>query len=176
MKPIPGFSDYFADIHGNVWSKKSGVLMELKSYKEQSGYLSVRPCREGKNINVRVHTLIAMTYLDKKEKNFEVNHINGKKDDNSIDNLEWVSHSKNVKHSYCYLNRKRPSKGVIPSPFIKKLRAVELTCLETGEQSKFESLADAARKTGLLQSSITKVCKGVLQQTGGYVARYVNGT
>lgn len=48
---------------------------------------------------ISVHKIVASTFLDKKQKGFQVNHKNGIKTDNRVDNLEWVTPSNNIKHS-----------------------------------------------------------------------------
>jgi hypothetical protein len=53
-----------------------------------------------------VHRIVAETYCYKADESFEVNHIDGNIINNHYKNLEWVSHSDNIKHSYHVLGRK----------------------------------------------------------------------
>ena len=61
------------------------------------GYYVVRLSKDNVGKCFTVHSLVANAFLEKK---YEVNHINGIKTDNSLDNLEWTTRAKNARHSY----------------------------------------------------------------------------
>lgn len=71
-----------------------------------TGYMQVK--MHGKKY--AVHRLVAAAFLPDAKKP-QVNHINGIRDDNRVENLEWVTASENHIHSYAVLNRKRSSLG-----------------------------------------------------------------
>ena len=56
--------------------------------------------KDGKVYTIELHKLVAWAWLEKPEGEVEVNHISGDKDDNSVDNLEWVSHRENVQKGF----------------------------------------------------------------------------
>jgi len=82
----------------NVYSIKTKKF--LKPMKNLSGYTYVSLCKDGVKKNMYVHRLVAETHIDNPCKKEFVNHINRNKSDNCIKNLEWVTHSENVKHYY----------------------------------------------------------------------------
>lgn len=103
-KKIPEFSLYEASSEGRIktfnW-KGSGREAIMKPAKDGSGYL--RTMLKGENgiiRTIKVHRIIAKTFLLNPDELSEVNHINGIRDDNRLENLEWVSHSQNLKHSF----------------------------------------------------------------------------
>jgi len=71
----------------------------LRQTKDTKGYLKVNLCKNKKHITHRVHRLIANAFIENPLNKPYINHINGNKEDNSISNLEWVTHQENVKHA-----------------------------------------------------------------------------
>jgi hypothetical protein len=90
--------DYFVDMEGRVYSKrKFNKLTELKQHKTgHKGYVKVRI----NNKDQFVHRLIAIAYLSNPENKETVNHIDGNKLNNHVNNLEWSTRSENSKHAY----------------------------------------------------------------------------
>lgn len=71
----------------------------LKQY-SRDGYLAVKLCFNNVQTNMASHRIIAMTFIPNPENKLEVNHKDGNKLNNSIDNLEWCTHQENIQHSY----------------------------------------------------------------------------
>jgi hypothetical protein len=93
---------YCVDIYGNVYSYPKRTrkgFRKLKPTLINNGYLQVDLCKDFKIKKYSVHRLIAETFIDNKELKPQVNHINGIKTDNSLENLEWVTRSENQLHS-----------------------------------------------------------------------------
>jgi len=68
---------------------------ELKGGKETTGYLSTRIGGKA----MRIHVLVATTFLIRPEGKMHVNHKNGIKHDNTLENLEWCTHRQNIDHA-----------------------------------------------------------------------------
>ncbi len=78
---------------------KSGRIM--KPALDSNGYMrTMLVDNEGKNRTIKVHRIIAQTFIENPHQLKEVNHINGQKSDNRVSNLEWVSHQQNIRHSF----------------------------------------------------------------------------
>lgn len=72
----------------------------LKVRKEKNGYQIVSFYINGVEIKKKVHRLVAEAFIKNKKNKPQVNHIDGNKMNNAIDNLEWVTAKENVIHSY----------------------------------------------------------------------------
>lgn len=102
-KAIPGYPGYTIDVHGEIISlqRKKPVKHEIC----HDGYPMVRLTYSEGRKRKTVHRLLAETFLPRPEGATQVNHKNGDRADFSLGNLEWVTMSENVRHSYDTLNR-----------------------------------------------------------------------
>ena len=70
----------------------------------QKGYLEVKLIKDGKPIKYKVHRLVGETFIPNPKGLKTINHKDLNKRNNTLENLEWLSHSDNIKH---YLKNKR---------------------------------------------------------------------
>lgn len=77
---------------------KKGCL--LKIIINGVGYPSVSLCRDGSSKIFLIHRLVANAFLEKKENLNIINHIDGNKLNNNVENLEWCDYSHNLIHAY----------------------------------------------------------------------------
>ena len=101
MKQHPKYDHLFLTEDGQVYSSKSNKYLSLYTHKLGYTVFSTRLNGRGSSaICLKVHRLVAETYLDNPNGLPQVNHIDGVKSNNCVSNLEWVSVSDNVKHAY----------------------------------------------------------------------------
>lgn len=98
-KPIKGFSGYQVSDHGRIKSLKFGKERILKPWVVGAGYLQVSLWNEGTEQKKLVHRLVLEAFMGNPEEKQECNHKNGNKTDNYLGNLEWKSHSENMRHA-----------------------------------------------------------------------------
>jgi len=103
-KKIPNYSTYEASTDGEIktfnW-RGSGREAIMKPARDNGGYLRTMLKHDnGKISTIKVHRIIAMTFLDNPENKETINHKNGIKTDNRVINLEWSSRSENCKHAF----------------------------------------------------------------------------
>lgn len=96
---IPNYERiYQASSAGRIRSFHGKTPRILKAHKNGSGYLNVGLCENGKRTVFYVHRLVAIAFHGEPNGK-EVNHKNLDKSDNSIDNLEFVTHQQNQQHA-----------------------------------------------------------------------------
>lgn len=81
----------------SIISKKEKIL---KGRDDTNGYLKVALYKSKICIQKKIHRLAAMAFIPNPENKPCVNHINGIKSDNRVENLEWCTYSENSKHSF----------------------------------------------------------------------------
>lgn len=95
----PNSENIIVNIHGEVKNVKTNLTYKYR--KNSNGYLFLNiKLLNGDKKFAAVHRIVAETFLAYlPPEYYEVNHINGNKEDNSISNLEWVTRKENLKHS-----------------------------------------------------------------------------
>ena len=76
-----------------------GSVQILKPVLQKNGYLTVSLCKNGKLKTVKIHRLVAETFLTNSDNLPEVNHKDGNKLNNCVENLEWCTGKENVQHA-----------------------------------------------------------------------------
>ena len=99
IRPVANLSDYDVGADGIVYSWKSGERTVLKPRVDIDGYKTVGLYADGKVKRFKVHRLVTEAFLPKEDGKDCVNHRDGNKWNNSIDNLEWCTRSENSKHA-----------------------------------------------------------------------------
>lgn len=99
-KDVVGFEEYFSVSNlGRVRSKRKPNHIYKLSL-EGKGYLRFGTTINGIHNTYKVHRLVAITFIPNPENKSQVNHIDGDKLNNRVDNLEWVTNSENIQHAY----------------------------------------------------------------------------
>jgi hypothetical protein len=105
-KDIDGYKGiYQVSNFGNV--KNKSMVLSLRTNR---GYKYITLYKDGKTTSKAVHRLVAISFIPNKKNKSEVNHKDGDKQNNRIDNLEWCTPSENSKHAYA-TGLKKPIKA-----------------------------------------------------------------
>ena len=124
---------YWVDIFGNVkvmtGKNKNNYL---KSRIDRAGYLTIRLSKNGGTYTKYVHRLVAQCFIKRESKRPYVNHKNGIKINNNIQNLEWVTHSENIIHAYKNSLIKYKGKPVIDNCCNSEFNSIKKASLSYG--------------------------------------------
>jgi len=147
-KPVKGYEGkYIVSKNGTIKSLfKRNLNNIIPQRLDRAGYLTVRLSKENYDNTQYVHRIISEAFIDNPNNKVEVNHINGIKTDNSIENLEWVTHAENMQHAY--------QTGLISTASISK-KVIDMC---TGKE--YKSIKEAAK---------------VLNINSGTCRNYLNG-
>lgn len=144
--------------------KQQLVLESIKSTrKDKQGYLLLDLYKDNKQKTVRIHRLVAEHFLDNPDKKETVNHIDGDKENNNVENLEWATFKEQNEHFY---KNKLKSKCNIDKAVkaMNKAQAKKVKCLNNGVI--YESASKAARAAGISGSLVMRCCRGECKSAG----------
>lgn len=171
---IKGFPRYYVTNAGDIYSRKGrlGRIKKLKTAKDKKGYLRTALSNHNKSTTFKVHRLVAETFIPNPENKPQVNHKNGVKTDNRVENLEWCTQSENMQHAHKILGIKSSNFGKFGKDNHSSKPVYQL---KNGEIiAEFGSIGEAERETGAKTTNIIACCKGKYKQTHGYQWRYKN--
>lgn len=160
MKTIKDFPNYAVTENGDVYN--TNTMKKLKPTK-RNGYLQIGLWNgNGKPKIFSIHRLVAMAYIPNENNLPCVNHKDENKENNNVNNLEWCTYKYNNNYG-----KHKPVNNL--NGYITTRKAVYQFTTGGRIISRYISVREAARQTGLNQSNIVKCClhKGC-KTVGGY--------
>lgn len=144
----------------------------LKPGVQGKGYLNVTLCVNGKRTTAMIHRLVANEFIRNWEGKPQVNHIDGDKENNRADNLEWVTNEENTAHAYATgsYERRKVKHDIGMEPLRKPVVAVNI---KDGREKVYRSILEARKD--LKTNHIHEVLTGKVKQSKGYTFRYAEG-
>lgn len=181
-KDIPNYEGYYQISNlGRVKSLKRIIIRRdgkpylqkeknLKLSKNHKGYLI---CNLSKNYKAKfkqVHRLVAETFIQNPNNLPQVNHIDGNKENNCVDNLEWITNYDNMQHSI--ETGLRDVKKITNKLKEVNSRKILQYDLDGNFIKQYNSICDAEKELHIPNQNIVKVCQGKRKTAHNFVFKY----
>ena len=145
----------------NTYRTKKGIV--LKQSFDKNGYLKVSLNGKTK----KSHRIIAELFIDNPNNLPEINHIDGDKTNNKVDNLEWCTRQHNIKHSI---------DSGLQATSETSVCSIKIMQFDKNNTfiKEYNSMREAEKETGISNATISKVCRGLGKTAGGYKWKFSN--
>lgn len=146
----------------------NGIVRNINTkyiYKQfnRNGYYTVNLNSDNIRKHFSIHRLVAQTFIDNPNNYEIVNHKDGNKLNNNVENLEWCTYKQNTKHA-------------LDNNLIKlHLKKVNQYSYDGSKLIKtYNSIKEAEKETGISNKQISKVCRNKMPTAHGFVWKYVD--
>lgn len=154
-KDIEGYDGlYQVSNFGRVKSFWRGGRIIKPSF-SNCGYLCTCLCRDGKPKTCTIHRLVAAAFIPNPDGKPQVNHINGIKSDNRVENLEWATASENQRHAYAIGLKSTPQGEEHPEAKLTNEQAVYIR-----ENPDGLSTVELAQVFGICHRTVSRIQLG----------------
>ena len=176
-KPVEGLEDkYLVSNLGRFFSKTRNAIMKQQTDKD--GY-----CVIGLGGKIcRAHRIVAQAFIPNPDNLPHINHKDGNKENNNIENLEWCTPEYNNKYKYLlgyrnksfkmsekakkHLSEIRKGKGLLG----ENNNAKKVRCIETGKE--YSCAREAEKEIGVSKGCVAHCAKGYIKTSGGFHWEY----
>ena len=156
-KPIKGYESLYEVSNKGRIRNRCGKFLAHDTNNIRK-YHRVCLCRNYTRHICSVHRLVAAAFIPNPQNKPQINHIDGNKDNNCVENLEWCTNSENTKHAY-FSNLKLKS---------------ERPVMRIEDHRLFRNESEAARQTGCPHWGVSECCRGKRCFTHGFHFMYAD--
>lgn len=180
FKIIEDYPNYVVSNYGDVialtYVDKAGRergMKEIKQSNNADGYKYLALYNNEGRKGFLTHRLVAQAFIPNPENKETVNHIDGDKTNNRVENLEWSTREEQMKHAY-KSGLKKSNNSMVTSSGIKTCKPVKVYVKETKEVIYFLSARDCSRHFGYSDRWCDKLIGEMNGNTKKYLFEYVS--
>lgn len=140
-------------------------IRQLKPGIEKGGYKFVILTKNKKRTTYKIHKLVAETFIPNTKNYICINHIDGNKINNNVNNLEWTTISGNISHAY-------KNKLI---DITKKQKKVNQYDLDGNFIKQWNSMKEAGETLNIHRQNISMCCRKIRNKTNNFIWRYADG-
>ena len=145
---------------------RTGIEKIMKPSVDTKGYNFV----ELRNKKIKVHRLVALAFIPNPDNKECVDHINGIRNDNRVDNLRWCTNKENCNFPLAKKNRAQSKIGKLNTKISRPILQINK---DTGDIIKeYPSIMEAERQLGIANTNISACCRDKAKSAGGYIWKY----
>lgn len=167
MEQIKGLEGYLISKEGLVYSLKTKRI--LTNYQSKDGYVTIFINKK----TYKIHRLLALQFIENIDNKPFINHINGIKNDNRLENLEWVTAKENTVHAW-------KNNLCKPIRYWKGKSGANHNCsvailqydLQGNFIAKHIGMRELGTKLNVNYQNISKCARGLQKQAYGYIWKY----
>ena len=137
----------------------------LKTHKSTGGYLYISVWKNNKVKHIKLHRLVAQAFIPNHENKPFVNHIDGNKLNNCVNNLEWVTNKENISHAY--------KNGLMNKNKRKNIKINQYD-LDGNFIKSWYGFNDIEKNFKVSRSTIRFCCLNKIKTSKGYIWRYAD--
>ena len=176
-RPIDGYDGkYLVSDTGLIYSNIKNKVLKPNVHK--NGYMSVELFKNKQSKRILIHRIVAQTFLNNPNHYPIVNHKDEDPSNNHVDNLEWCTYKYNVNYGNAPLKKKQNMTVTdkIRKNLLLGAKSRRIPILQYDELGnyvgRYDSVAEAGRKTNTNVTHISEVCKNKRKSAGGYHWQY----
>lgn len=136
----------------------------IRYVNKRNGYVYVQLWNNATYRSIRLHKLVAQTFIPNKDNKLQINHKDGNKQNNKMDNLEWCTNKENIIHAH---------KMGLANNNNQKIKVNQYD-LKGNFIRSFNSILDASKETRVSMGNISLCINNKRKTAGGYIWKYAN--